>query len=165
MKTPVEISSIFPGLLYSEASVSNCTVPRVDQDALWYPQTIMKDESVSAFDILDESLVSCDLVLASSSFVLRRSSLLSSRPFSKTRSLFFVASFSLSKALWIVSKFLLLSSTACFSYSISALGASVWPCKEKTHSRKVRTDKNELRCKFTCSPCERYNGRFASTNK
>ena len=56
MKTPVEISSMSPGLLYSEVSVSNCTVPRLGQDLLWYPQTIMKDESVSAFDFVDERL-------------------------------------------------------------------------------------------------------------
>ena len=82
MNTPVEILSMFPGLLYSEAIESKWTMPRVDQDALWYPQTIMKDES-STFEILDERLDSCDFVLTSSFFVLRSSSLLSARSFSK----------------------------------------------------------------------------------
>ena len=82
MNTPVEILSMFPGLLYSEAIESKWTMPRVDQDELWYPQTIMKDES-STFEIFDERLDSCDFVLTSSFFVLRSSSLLSARSFSK----------------------------------------------------------------------------------
>ena len=66
---------MFPGLLYSEAIESKWTVPKVGQDALWYPQTDMNDDS--ALQVLD--LVSWDLYFESSAFVLTNSILVSSR--------------------------------------------------------------------------------------
>ena len=70
MKIPVDRSSMFPGLLYSDEIDSKRTVPRVLQDRGWNPQTDMNDDSLA----FDEGVVICDLVLLSSSFVLKSSS-------------------------------------------------------------------------------------------
>ena len=120
---PVDKSSMFPGLLYSDEIESKRTVPRVLQDSGWNPQTDMKEDSLT-FETLDEGVTSCNLVLVSSSFVRKSSSWLSLRSLSNTKSLF-------SKSLSISSNFLLFSSTACSSFSNCALKASGWALEKR----------------------------------
>ena len=71
----VDISSMFPGLLYSDEMESKgMVVPRVVQDELRKPKTNMKEEGSLTSEILEERVKSCDFVLESSSFVLKSSS-------------------------------------------------------------------------------------------
>ena len=122
----VDISSMFPGLLYSDEMESKgMMVPRFVQDELRKPKTNMKEEGSLTFEILEERVKSCDFVLESSSFVLKSSSWLFLKSFSNIQSL--------------VSKSFFISVTVCWSCSNCPLGVpgSTWKKKKDSHLRKI----------------------------